>query len=523
MLLSFSHVLRYTDSIIQHNRDFALLNVDIRRQICYHFPDSSVLRTGGALAPEEEETGRPPGRGTSVEEDEDEGGKTVKRILFSCIGTSDPVRGEHDGPMLHILRHYRPEGVWLFLTPEMRQLAAGDGRLEKTRAWIGEHWGGYQPAFHYLSGDVRSAHDIDALDAPLHAAMVQISREHPEAEILINVTSGTPQMQMILSQLAMDTRYHAKGIQVSNFERKSGTSPRANQKEFDIDLELEFNEDQLPGAENRCTEPEMYAIRREFTRKQITALLDERNFAAVEELKDSLPEHLGKLASHLAARNRLHSTDALRLAGQVKDLPFQLYAYRTGSRSDYSPVSEYYLMMKNLAAVDHWTEFLLHMEPLTLTLQMAVLDRLMQKSGCKMADFLSVGLSGQKVFEPFELQNKLPALYAHYERCIAERYWSVKRADLNTYICDDLLSFFPEEPEAARQLFDHYRMLKDLRNRLAHTLYAATAQDVTNACKTEPAKLLTEIEATIMFCYSACDSVIFSVYDRCIDYIKSQF
>ena len=48
----------------------------------------------------------------------------MKQILFSCIGTSDPLRGEHDGPMLHILRQYRPESVWLFLTSEIQSLAA---------------------------------------------------------------------------------------------------------------------------------------------------------------------------------------------------------------------------------------------------------------------------------------------------------------------------------------------------------------------------------------------------------------
>ncbi len=56
----------------------------------------------------------------------------MKQILFSCVGTTDPVRGEHDGPILHILRHYRPESVLLFLTPEIRELAETDDRFGKT-------------------------------------------------------------------------------------------------------------------------------------------------------------------------------------------------------------------------------------------------------------------------------------------------------------------------------------------------------------------------------------------------------
>ena len=444
----------------------------------------------------------------------------MKQILFSCVGTSDPVRGEHDGPMLHILRHYRPESVYIFVTPEIRQLDSGDKRIKKTREWMREHWNGYQPAVHYFKPDIQNAHDLDALDKPLCDAMSQISRDNPDAEILINVTSGTPQMQMILSQMAMDMRYHAKGVQVANFEKKSGTSERANQKDYDIELELECNEDELQGAENRCVEPEMYAIRREFTRRQIVSLLEERNFAAVADLKDSMPENLGKLAQHLAARDRLHGDEAKSLAGKVQELPFKLYAYKTGSRTEYSQVSEYYLMMKNRAAVGNWTEFLLRMEPLMLTLQLALLDRLMQKDGFKMADFLSTGINGQPMFEPFVLQAKWPELYRHYEQCMAARYWDVKRVDLSTYLCDDLLAFFPKEPETAKQLFTHYNLLKDLRNRLAHTLLTVTAADIQDACQVEPAKLLEEIEATIAACYPVCEPVIFSVYDRCIEYIK---
>lgn len=112
----------------------------------------------------------------------------MKQILFSCLGTTDPVRGEHDGPMLHILRHYRPEGAYLFLTPEIREMAGKDSRFEKTGSWIATHWGGYRPEIRYIDSSVRNAHDIDELDRPLYEAMALISRENPEAEILINLT-----------------------------------------------------------------------------------------------------------------------------------------------------------------------------------------------------------------------------------------------------------------------------------------------------------------------------------------------
>ncbi len=444
---------------------------------------------------------------------------TMKRILFSCVGTTDPVRGEHDGPMLHILRHYHPEKVWIFLTPEIRELGKSDDRFEKTRRWICEHWNGYCPEFHYIDSNIRNAHDIDALYLPLRETMAQLSREKPDAEILINLSSGTPQMQMILSQFAMDTRYHTRGIQVSNFERSSGKSQRANDKEYFVELELECNEDEQPDAENRCIEPEMFAIRREHLRKQITALLDARDFDAVEELRDSLPENLGNLISHLAARNRLQGTEAWRLAGLIKDLPFKLYAYKSGSREGYNAVSEYYLMMNNLVKAGNCTEFLLHLEPLTLTLQMAILNKLMQGTGYRIEDFLLMEKNRLK-FDPFQMKSALPELYAHYEQTIA-RSWEVRVNEISTYVCNDLLSYYPDVPEKAKSLFIHYDLLKDLRNQLAHTLCAVTAEDVKTACGVEATKLLEEIEATIIIGFPVCDPVVFSVYDKSIEYIKS--
>lgn len=43
------------------------------------------------------------------------------KVLISFIGGSDPVRDDFDGPMLHIVRHYQPNYVYLLLTEIMQQ------------------------------------------------------------------------------------------------------------------------------------------------------------------------------------------------------------------------------------------------------------------------------------------------------------------------------------------------------------------------------------------------------------------
>lgn len=54
----------------------------------------------------------------------------MQKIFFSCFGTTDPVRGMRDGGMLHILRFYRPEAVYLFL-PESRSWTGRISELKR--------------------------------------------------------------------------------------------------------------------------------------------------------------------------------------------------------------------------------------------------------------------------------------------------------------------------------------------------------------------------------------------------------
>ena len=58
--------------------------------------------------------------------------KDRKRVLFSPIGTTDPIRDCYDGGCLHIVRHYRPQKVVLYLTKQMAKLEDKDQRFSKS-------------------------------------------------------------------------------------------------------------------------------------------------------------------------------------------------------------------------------------------------------------------------------------------------------------------------------------------------------------------------------------------------------
>lgn len=51
-----------------------------------------------------------------------------KKILFSPVGNTDPIRYNKDGSMLHICRVYKPDVVYLYLSQEMAENQKKDGR-----------------------------------------------------------------------------------------------------------------------------------------------------------------------------------------------------------------------------------------------------------------------------------------------------------------------------------------------------------------------------------------------------------
>ena len=53
----------------------------------------------------------------------------MARILFSPIGNTDPITNNYDGAMLHIIREYRPDKVYLYLSKDIVNKEHNIGRL----------------------------------------------------------------------------------------------------------------------------------------------------------------------------------------------------------------------------------------------------------------------------------------------------------------------------------------------------------------------------------------------------------
>lgn len=94
--------------------------------------------------------------------------------FFSCLGMSDPIRGDHDVLMLHILRRYRPDTVILFYTKEVQAFEEQDHRFALLKQYVAKKWK-YTPEWIDYVFKERKAHKIfaEAIDTVKSVHLMQ--------------------------------------------------------------------------------------------------------------------------------------------------------------------------------------------------------------------------------------------------------------------------------------------------------------------------------------------------------------
>lgn len=199
----------------------------------------------------------------------------MPNVLLSPVGDTDPVRNGYDGPLLHIARHYKPEAVYLFLTAEMERREEASGCYSKAVRHILPDC-----KIDITRSKIEDAHDFDAFQKPFDELISRIVKDYPDAEILVNITSATPQIQSALALEVVSQDARLKAVQVSTPVKKSNADiSHFNAYKDDIDAALDNDLDSIPGEENRCTEPNIGAFRKTMLKRQIAALLDSYDYS----------------------------------------------------------------------------------------------------------------------------------------------------------------------------------------------------------------------------------------------------
>jgi len=229
----------------------------------------------------------------------------MKSILFTPVGSTDPVRGCYDGACLHIIRWYHPDKIVVYYSKEM-----GDRELQDHRYTRGIHYLAPNCLIEEIYSGIKAPHLYDEFITVFSEIIHRIHKENSEDRIIVNLSSGTPQMKTVLAILSTEYDW-CLGVQVSSPEKRSNVANNPVSDNEDIDILLECNFDNERGAENRCSEPPLNVIRYYREKYQIMSMVTQYEYSG---------------ALTLAKKSRLISEETIRLLQHAQ--------YRSGLMTD---------------------------------------------------------------------------------------------------------------------------------------------------------------------------------------------
>lgn len=205
-------------------------------------------------------------------------------ILFSPIGNTDPWRNNHDGAMLHIVRHYQPKIVYLFFT---KSIWNGNtthlGHRNYDWKKIIQSISGTKTKVEILVEDIEFPHDFDGYKDTFHKHLKLIHQDYPDATVLLNVTSGTPQMESTLCLEYVTYPNNKICVQVSTPEKGSNANIEYASPKNQFD-QLQCVSDLESISKNRCKELNIISFKETIVKNQIKELVAKYDYTSALSL-----------------------------------------------------------------------------------------------------------------------------------------------------------------------------------------------------------------------------------------------
>jgi len=421
-----------------------------------------------------------------------------ERVLLTFAGNTDPTRGNYDGPILHICRYYRPEKIYLVLTSEMQK--RNENKIYEKA--IKESLKDYNPIFEYINTDIDNAHLFDIYFNKINETFNKIKLEHPNAEVLVNVTSGTAQMISNLVMYTVDAvNINIIPVQVATPEGKGNTSKVVNDS-YKVADEKENNFDNIEEFRtNRILFPDLRQYSRLLVKNQIKELLKKYEYSTcLELLKRDIFQENTKLNGLLNFANDRRHLKGLKSNGKLKSLNdkrFDKFYYYNKNETVENKVKEWYKIVDYFALANIKQKsgdiagYTIMLEPLIVNIYLSILRDIFGK---KLSDLF---LEKRKE-EEFSYKTDILRIKKYdglkekieYELGIAELKDSI-------YISDNVLiatiKYFVEKNESEilhkmnLEYFSDFsktlHKIKEVRNMIAHSLKTINRDDFNSEAK----------------------------------------
>ena len=216
------------------------------------------------------------------------------KILISAVGDTDPIRNFHDGPLLHIVRVYRPEKI--VLVHSERSLTKHD-KLVKALKSIKD----YSPEI-IQDGGVLPDAKVAIFDEMYDTVSSIVKKYISDDEIILNISSATPQIISAMFAVNRISDFNVTAVQVVTPQHKSNEGLRHDNQE-DIDTLIETNLDNQSDYTIRTLEDTGMKFSLDLTKRNLKALIDnydyqgalellkkQKSFSNIKELRKKLTE-----------------------------------------------------------------------------------------------------------------------------------------------------------------------------------------------------------------------------------------
>ena len=421
-----------------------------------------------------------------------------ERVLLTFAGNTDPTRGNYDGPMLHICRYYRPKKIYLVLTSEMQK--RNENKIYEKA--IKESLEDYNPIFEYINTDIDNAHLFDIYFNKINETFNKIKLEHPNAEVLVNVTSGTAQMISNLVMYIVDAvNINIVPIQVATPEGRGNTSKVVNNS-YEVNDEKENNFDNIEEFRtNRILFPDLRQYSRLLVKNQIKELLKKYEYSTcLELLKRDIFQENSKLNGLLNFANDRRHLKGLKSNGKLKSLndkKLDKFYYYNKNETVENKVKEWYKIVDYFALANIKQKsgdiagYTIMLEPLIVNIYLSILRDVFGK---KLSDLFSEKRKdGEFSYKTEILKIKN---YSGLKEKI-EHELAILELKNSTFVSDSVLiamiKYFIEKNESETlekmdlEYFSNFsktlHKIKEVRNMIAHSLKTINRDDFNSEAK----------------------------------------
>lgn len=382
------------------------------------------------------------------------------KVLFSPIGTADPITQLGDGPMLHIIRHYRPERVVLFLSPQMSRYERKDQRYTQAIQLLAANWSEKnRPEVILERSSIDEVYKFDAYISEFEKMLSEISKTTNGDAILVNVSSGTPAMEEALVALGAFGRLNLTLLQVTT--PRKGPNEKYDREDphgYDLELLWACNPDNADDAVCRILEVKSPNFGDRLLLENIRSLIDGYDYVAAATLARQMHTISPDAQAMIEA-----AADRMNLNGQKSARVF------AGTDIAYSPnklVDEYVYVLEVIFEQERWADFMRALTPAITETMLRYLrpelsDCRYLKSTCGIGNY---EYDRQAINQDAKLKKIIDVKSGKY---------------LNNYMLDKLVREYCQDKSIIDKLHQLFEFERDgSRNTFAHTIKRVNKTDI---------------------------------------------